>query len=601
MNKEVKHLGETVHSTAAVKVFQDVDASYGRIVVGINHTREQYAEVRELLDRISGLLDSSRKLCNEFNVEVTRQALAIEKATQGANVRVQRFLLTFCVGSVLLGVLCAVVIVLGLLRTLSKVSVFAGEIAAGNFEADLAVRERGEIGQMVAGLKTIPDVLNRILGEYGSLADRVSRGALDARGSEKDFRGGFATLVKGTNRIIDSFRTIVDNIPSPVMMMDGDRKVRYLNRVGQQHFGSEYDGKVCGQLFTRDDDGTPGDALAAAFQSKKTATAETVAHPRSGDMDIRYTAIPMMDANGGILSVLQLLTDQTAIKGQQRMMQEVAKDAGEISDRVAAASEELAAQVEQISKGAEVQRSRVEGTASAMTQMNTTVLEVAGNASMASKQSELSREKATEGAQLVNQVVDAINDVNQVSLALQGNMEELGKQAEAIGGVMGVISDIADQTNLLALNAAIEAARAGEAGRGFAVVADEVRKLAEKTMSATQEVGSNIRAIQQAARANVDAMGNAVKSVTDATELANRSGEALNEIVEMASANSSVVTSIATAAEEQSATSEEINKSLEEINRIVAETSDGMVQSSSAVRDLSRTAAELRKVMEGLR
>ena len=166
---------------------------------------------------------------------------------------------------------------------------------------------------------------------------------------------------------------------------------------------------------------------------------------------------------------------------------------------------------------------------------------------------------------------------------------------------MTVISDIADQTNLLALNAAIEAARAGEAGRGFAVVADEVRKLAEKTMTATHEVGDSIKAIQRSAVTNIDEMGKAAQNISEATELANQSGATLAEIVRMASTSSSVVTSIATAAEEQSSTSEEINRALEEISRVVSDTSESMIHSSSAVQDLSRTAAELRHIMEGLK
>jgi methyl-accepting chemotaxis protein len=180
-------------------------------------------------------------------------------------------------------------------------------------------------------------------------------------------------------------------------------------------------------------------------------------------------------------------------------------------------------------------------------------------------------------------------------------MQELGARAEDIGKVMNVISDIADQTNLLALNAAIEAARAGEAGRGFAVVADEVRKLAEKTMNATREVGTSITAIQQSAKTSIHEMGEAVAAISGATELANSSGRALSEIVELATSNSEFVSSIATAAEEQSATSEEINSSIEEVNKIAGETAKGMEGASSSVQELSRMAQELNRITEDLK
>jgi len=153
-------------------------------------------------------------------------------------------------------------------------------------------------------------------------------------------------------------------------------------------------------------------------------------------------------------------------------------------------------------------------------------LEVAKSAGHAEDQTAMTKSKATDGAHLVNQVVQSINLVNKVAAALQTDMQKLGSQAESISEVINVISDIADQTNLLALNAAIEAARAGDAGRGFAVVADEVRKLAEKTMSATREVGANITTIQQSARANIGEVEQAAKAVTEATGLANTSGQA---------------------------------------------------------------------------
>jgi methyl-accepting chemotaxis protein len=480
-------------------------------------------------------------------------------------------------------------------------AVFSSSISEGDFNSSLAVREKGEIGKMAEALKGIPVTLNKMLDEYKRMEKEVGSGVLTAHGNADEFRGEFATLVNGTNYILDRFRTVVDSIPSPVIMMNSETRLQYMNTIGQELAGSDFRGKFCKQLFNRDDDGTPGDALRKAVQTKQRVTAETRAHPKGVTLDISYTAIPLLTENRELAAVIQLITDLTAIRTQQRAVLEVTGQAAEISNRMAAASEELSAQVEQVSRGAEMQRERIESTASAMNEMNSTVLEVARNAGQASEQSENTRGKAEGGADLVNRVVRSINNVNSVATTLQDNMQELGAKAESIGGVMNVISDIADQTNLLALNAAIEAARAGEAGRGFAVVADEVRKLAEKTMSATQEVGGSITAIQQAAQKNIGEVGTAVKSISEATALANSSGEALKEIVDLAAANSAVVTSIATAAEEQSATSEEINRAIDEINRVVSETTQGMVQSSAAVQELSQMAQELNTIMDKLK
>jgi methyl-accepting chemotaxis protein len=267
---------------------------------------------------------------------------------------------------------------------------------------------------------------------------------------------------------------------------------------------------------------------------------------------------------------------------------------------VTSASEELAAQVEQSSRGAEQQAQRIGETATAMEQMNATVLEVARNASQAADTSGQARSKAEEGSKRVAQVVESIGEVQRHAMGLKTDMTTLGKQAEGIGQVMNVISDIADQTNLLALNAAIEAARAGEAGRGFAVVADEVRKLAEKTMTATKEVGDAISGIQGGTKRNIENVDLAVEKIDEATTMANHSGEALREIVTLVELATDQVRSIATASEEQSAASEQINRSIEEINRVSVETSEGMRQSALAVDELSNQSQVLKGLIEDM-
>ena len=265
------------------------------------------------------------------------------------------------------------------------------------------------------------------------------------------------------------------------------------------------------------------------------------------------------------------------------------------------ASHELTSQVDLSTRGTEAQSARVAETATAMEEMNATVLEVAKSASRAAESSDEARRKAEDGARLVIQVVEGIGAMQKVSAALRDDMAVLGKQAEGIGQVLGVISDIADQTNLLALNAAIEAARAGDAGRGFAVVADEVRKLAEKTMVATREVGEAIGGIQTGTRKNLEGVERAAGMVDQATELANRSGQALREIVDLVEASSDQVRAIATASEEQSSASEEINRSIEDINRLSAENAGAMRQASEAVAELAGQTRTLHTLIEDMK
>ena len=351
----------------------------------------------------------------------------------------------------------------------------------------------------------------------------------------------------------------------------------------------------------------------------------------AGDLDVRFKA---QRGEGGVYAVLRSMVDTlkqkiaeanekseqagrdaeqarvATAKAEEAMGQaERAKAEGMLAaanklegvvEIVTSASEELSAQIEQSSRGSEQQAQRVGETATAMEEMNATVLEVAKNASQAAETSDKAKSKAEEGAAIVREVVQGIAEVQEQALGMKADMTSLGQQAQGIGQIMNVISDIADQTNLLALNAAIEAARAGEAGRGFAVVADEVRKLAEKTMTATKEVGDAIQGIQNGTQKNIVNVENTVRKIDGATELAGRSGAALGEIVSLVDMSTDQVRSIATASEEQSAASEEINRSIEDVNRISAETSDAMRQSAQAVGELANQAQVLKTLVEEL-
>ena len=264
-------------------------------------------------------------------------------------------------------------------------------------------------------------------------------------------------------------------------------------------------------------------------------------------------------------------------------------------------AERLLEQISTAAQGAEVQRQRVAENASAMEEMNATVMEVARNAEDAASSTQQMHGKALEGSKIVDSVVHGMDELHTSANGLKMEMETLEQKASDIGKVMTTIADIADQTNLLALNAAIEAARAGEAGRGFAVVADEVRKLAEKTQLATTEVNQAIVEIQDATRKSRENVEGTVVAINHNNDLAEQSGHALHEILGVAEAVADKVRAIATAAEEESATSDEINKGTEDINRIAEEATRNTELSKAAVDELSSLIERLTCMLDQLK
>ena len=268
---------------------------------------------------------------------------------------------------------------------------------------------------------------------------------------------------------------------------------------------------------------------------------------------------------------------------------------------VSSASTQLSAQIEQSDRGAVESAQRLSEAATAMNEMNATVQEVARNAGSASTASAETKQKAEAGAEVVAKAVHSIEQVHQMSLELKGDMVQLNEHAQDITRIMNVISDIADQTNLLALNAAIEAARAGEAGRGFAVVADEVRKLAEKTMQATGQVTRAVEEIQRSVSGNGKTTEQMVNVMSESSRRAGQSGEALERIRQMAARTAEGMRAIASAADGQCETSREVSETVDRINALSDETARNMSASAEAVAELSRLARELDAIIEGMR
>ena len=270
---------------------------------------------------------------------------------------------------------------------------------------------------------------------------------------------------------------------------------------------------------------------------------------------------------------------------------------GGSAEEVASASAEISTSAEQISRGAQTQEQQVTQVSSAIEEMTATIVESSKNAGEATEGAKGASDTAADGGQIVNETIEGMGRIATVVRESGENIGKLATAADQIGEIIGVIDDIADQTNLLALNAAIEAARAGEQGRGFAVVADEVRKLAERTGKATGEITDMIKGIQQGTQEAVTSMEAGVKEVDAGRELADKAGNSLTEVVNGSQRIMDMITQIATATEEQSAAAEQISKNVEHVSSATKESAAGAEQAAKAAEELSRNAEGLQQIV----
>ncbi|MGE4503781.1 MAG: methyl-accepting chemotaxis protein [Desulfovibrionaceae bacterium] len=477
-------------------------------------------------------------------------------------------------GLVLAAVLLAVLVSRGLTRSVGAMCRYASAVAGGELgAAPPATGCTSELCRLGTDMRAMVEALKERLG--------FSQGIL----------GGMA---------------------EPCLVADMDGRITFLNAPMLRLMGVDGEpeahlGRRLDDFFAHDAELAAQVALALGENAPRALDEHQGTTGRGGEYFLRLAATPIYDLDGKPLGAFAQLSDLTDLKAREReilehgrVLAETARRALGIARQVHADAGELSAIMDQANGRADRQRSLTQGVASAMEEMNATVLEVAGNAAAAAGQAENTMHKAREGERTVGESVEAIGRVKDHTDSLKERIGVVSAKAEDIGVVLAVINDIADQTNLLALNAAIEAARAGEAGRGFAVVADEVRKLAEKTVAATGQVEQAVGGIRDDTGHAVAGMNRAAEAVDKATGLARLSGQALEEILALAGDTCDQVRSIAAAAEEQSSASDEISRSVTEVSTLARDTASGVDQALVAVDRLAGQADGLKALIADL-
>ena len=458
----------------------------------------------------------------------------------------------------------------------------------------------------------------RPVAELAAASGKVAGGDFDAPFPVpnclelRSLRDSLAAMIAHLKTELGFSQGLLRGMGLPCVITDTDDRISFMNQRAVDIYNlkgrpEDYKGRLRGEAFFNDPDrmtNTKKVLLNNADIEDEPYTFTVGGRTRH----VLVNAARLLDVDGKLLGAFTLMTDVTEsvrqreiIRVQNERIAQVVQAASVVSGRLASAAARLSEQIDATSRMAQEQDAASARSAGAMRAVAEEAGRVSASAGDTARTAESTRQEADEGVRIVEGVTGGINRAAQETSVLAENMRELGQKAESISQVITLIEEVADQTNLLALNAAIEAARAGEAGRGFAVVADEVRKLAEKTMQATGQVTRAVEEIQRSVSGNGKTTEQMVNVMSESSRRAGQSGEALERIRQMAARTAEGMRAIASAADGQCETSREVSETVDRINALSDETARNMSASAEAVAELSRLARELDAIIEGMR
>ncbi len=409
-----------------------------------------------------------------------------------------------------------------------------------------------------------------LISETGMLTQSAAEGKLDIRGDVSRFKGDYVKIIKGINDTLD-------NIVMPL-----NESASVLHREVDYDLTTRVNGDYKGELG-----------------KLKDAINDSIGNRIGVVLKLKQVTQDLMQAGSQLAQASEQAgqaTQQIAASSQQ-VAKGAADQATALQDTLKAI-EQLSRAIDQIAKGAKEQAQIIEKNVQVVSQISTAITQVSTNAQNAAAGAKVAAESAQKGAAMSRETIKGMENIKKTMDIASSKVNGLGEHSKEIGKIVEAIDDIADQTNLLALNAAVEAARAGEQGRGFAVVADEVRKLAERSQLATKEIADLISGIQNGVAETVAAMEKGTQEVSGGYEQASKAGQSLDEILERSTDLGIQVEQISSAAQHLTAMSAEMVKLSDSVSAIIEENTAATQEMAATAKVVSRSVESVAGVAE---
>ncbi len=445
----------------------------------------------------------------------------------------------------------------------------AAEEGRLQFRAD-AGKHAGDFRKIVEGMNGTTEMFAGILNRMIDHIEHLGQGVVDSAITHA-YKGEYIRLKEGFNRSFVAVKLLIADV---TMLSEAAVAGRLSIRADALNHTGDFKKIVEGVNGTLD-------AVIRPIEDG----AQALRRMAEGDLTVRVAGNYQGDHRKIVESI-------NTVAGS---LEEAMRGVSEAVHATASASSQISSSTEEMAAGAHEQMSQANEVAASVEEMTRTIGETSRNARHTSETAEKAKETAEQGAHVVEESVAGMKRIADAVHTSAEIVKALGNSSTQIGEIIEVIDDIADQTNLLALNAAIEAARAGEQGRGFAVVADEVRQLAERTSKATNEIARMITTIQADTKEAVSSMTNATVRAKEGITLADQAGDSLKNIVTMIQGLTALMSDIASASAQQSSVSEQISKNVEAISSVTQQSATGTQQIARAAEDLNRLTERLQQ------